>query len=161
MRSYTLSKRDTSDLLNSLQQTWPASLALPKLKGIRIVEIDKKRNLFLAEAFAVVRLEGAVLPFLQSVDLLTRFPAVEVDAGAVPFVVKGADIMRPGVTAFSGDFQPGAVVVVRDQRYQKYLAAGHALLARAEAEAMRKGAVVKNLHHMGDKFWEVYKDVAA
>lgn len=159
MRSYTLSKRDTNEVLDSVRQTWPAAAVPGKIKTLRIVEIDDKRSLLLAESFAAVRLEEVVLPFLQALPLLGAFPAVEVDAGAVPFVIKGADIMRPGITRWHGEFVAGATVVVRDERYQRYLATGRALVPRSEAESMQKGPVLKSLHHVGDKFWEAYKTV--
>lgn len=82
-------------------------------------------------------------------------PRVVVDMGAVGFVTNGADVMRPGVTFVEDGVALGTLVVVVDEHHGKPLAVGEALL---DAEGMRRapgGKVVKNLHWIGDKVWNV------
>ena len=37
------------------------------------------------------------LPFLSETETLEKFPSVTVDMGAVKFMCKGANLMRPGI----------------------------------------------------------------
>ena len=53
-----------------------------------------------------VKIGEDILPFLGDVPILEKFPYVIVDMGAIKFVCKGANIMRPGITKFS-DFEKG------------------------------------------------------
>ena len=77
---------------------------------------------------------------------------VVVDMGAVRFVVKGADIMRPGVVELS-DFSKGDVVLIIDIDNRLPLALGVALYDSEDVELMKKGKVIKNIHCVGDKIW--------
>ncbi|MBN1646105.1 DUF1947 domain-containing protein, partial [Candidatus Woesearchaeota archaeon] len=56
-------------------------------------------------------------------------PSVEVDEGTIPHVVKGADIMRPGIVEIQDGIRKGDVVVVRDSVHKKPIAIGIALTA--------------------------------
>ena len=50
-----------------------------------------------------------------------------VDTGAIPYVVNGADIMRPGIVAVTDDVKANAPVQIVDERHGKPLAIGIAL----------------------------------
>ena len=93
------------------------------------------------------------LPFLSEDALLGRFPAVTVDMGAVRFVCKGANVMRPGITAMD-DFGPGRIVCVREESRGKYIAVGTASVSGSEAASSERGQVVDTLHYVSDRYWE-------
>jgi len=98
---------------------------------------------------------GVLLPHLKL--LLERpglLPHVTVDMGAVRFVVNGADIMRPGVTAIAAEVKEGDLVVVVDETHGKPLAVGTALLDSQAMQAATSGKVVRSLHYVGDKVWK-------
>ncbi len=79
-------------------------------------------------------------------------PQVVVDSGAVPFITKGADLMRPGIVRMD-EFGREEPVVIREERYGKPLAIGISLFSSDEISSMSSGKVVKNIHHVGDKIW--------
>jgi PUA domain protein len=79
---------------------------------------------------------------------------VVVDMGAVGPVCRGADVMAPGVVRADSEIRIGELVVVTDERHRKPLAVGEALVP-GERMSGREGRVVKNLHHVGDKFWKL------
>lgn len=93
------------------------------------------------------------LPFLSEDALLGRFPAVTVDMGAVRFVCKGANVMRPGITDMD-DFGPGRIVCVREESRGKYIAVGTASVSGSEAASSERGQVVDTLHYVSDRYWE-------
>ncbi len=84
-------------------------------------------------------------------------PAVVVDEGAVKFIVKGADVMRPGIVAFEGDFKKGDIILVKSVKLDFPIAVGRALYDKEEMEKMERGKVVKNLHHLGDTLFSLCK----
>jgi len=75
-----------------------------------------------------------------------------VDAGAVRFVVNGADIMNPGIVNADPEIAPGDLVVVVEERYRKPLAVGRALIPGTEMKG--EGKAVKSMHHVGDLIWK-------
>lgn len=95
-----------------------------------------------------------LIPFLKQRNFdLSRYPSVVIDMPAVPFMVRGADLLRPGIVRYDG-FSKGAILVIRDERNGAALAFMRALLDSSELEAMEKGKVAKSLHYVGDRYWK-------
>ncbi|MHB1867897.1 MAG: PUA domain-containing protein, partial [Nitrososphaerales archaeon] len=84
---------------------------------------------------------------------------ITVDSGAIKFVCNGANIMRPGIVKIEGDFQAQDIVVIKEQKYGKPIAVGRVTLSKPEMESATKGAVITNLHYVGDKFWDMLKEL--
>ena len=78
---------------------------------------------------------------------------VVVDMGAVGFVVKGADVMAPGITDADKLIQKDDFVWIRDEKYHKPLATGIALISGEEMKEKKPGKAVKTLQYVGDRFW--------
>ena len=89
---------------------------------------------------------------LGAIELEPQKKLVVVDAGAVRFVVNGADIMNPGIVNADPEIAPGDLVVVVEERYKKPLAVGRALIPGAEMKG--EGKAVKSMHHVGDLIWK-------
>jgi PUA domain protein len=83
---------------------------------------------------------------------------VTVDAGAVPFVYNGADVMAPGIVEADLQIEPGDLVWVRDQANGVPLAVGRALLSGSAMVAGRKGKAVESVHHVGDRLWKLAEE---
>lgn len=88
---------------------------------------------------------------------IEELPSVVVDMGAVPFVCNGADVMAPGVVEVMGEFDAGELVIIRDVRHRKALAVCLTLLSSGEMRSVKKGKVLRNLHCVGDRLWNVLK----
>jgi PUA domain protein len=121
-------------------------------------EIDETRRLLVSDEISAVQVSQSIVPFLGRPELVQKFPSVTVDMGAVRFVCNGAKVLRPGITAFD-PFKKGDVVAVKDQTHGKMLAVGLALEDSEAAKSLVKGYVIDNLHYIGDKVWEAYKEV--
>lgn len=123
--------------------------------------VNKKSNvaeennlLFVDKTLVAIRFENEFVPSLKL--LLTKpdlLPKVVVDKGAIKFVVKGADIMRPGIVSVDS-FQQSEFVVIVDENYGKPLAIGKTMFDSKTLLDMKEGKVISNLHQIGDKFWE-------
>lgn len=157
MRKFTLSKTESSEILEFASRNWPKSSLPEKLRNVNVVELDDKQCLLIGEDFLAVRINENVMPLLANEEVLKSFPSISVDMGAVKFVCNGAKVMRPGIVRM-GEFNVGDLVVVKDDKHGKFLAIGIALASSKEALTMTKGPVIDNLHYVGDKFWQAYKE---
>ncbi len=86
------------------------------------------------------------------------YPQVVVDDGAVPKIINGADVMRPGIKDICGDFRKNDIILVRDFR-NRIISLGIAMYNRSEVESMSKGKVIKNIHYLGDKIWKLCEEL--
>ncbi len=152
-----LSKSETAKLFDKLISLWPQDI-LPKVKNIKVYEIERDKCLLSADKMVAAQVRGLVVPFLGKQEELQRFPSVTIDRGAVKFVCNGAKVMRPGIINFES-FKKGDIVVVKEQTHGRGLAVGLALEDSEVAEQMTKGYVIDTLHYISDKIWEAYKKI--
>ena len=131
---------------------------LPKVKTLKVHEIDDEASLLTGEEFTAIKIGETYIPFLSETTLLERFPKIVVDMGAIKFVCNGATVMRPGIKSFT-EFEKDQIVCVVEESHNKFLAIGRALVSGKELSTMTKGEVVKNLHHVSDRFWEAAKEM--
>lgn len=115
--------------------------------------------------FDVIYVNGPILAIVQGEEVfptvrgLLQWKAarrwVTVDMGAVKFIYNGADVMAPGITDADPGIREGQMVWVRDERNQRPLAIGRALMGGEAMKVEEKGKAVKTLHHVGDDLWKV------
>lgn len=101
-----------------------------------------------------IKIGEQYLPTLNASPL--DLPSVYIDKGAIPFVIKGADLMRPGIVSFD-KFNKDDVVVMKDAEHKKTLALGVALFDSEELKKQEKGKSIKTYTYIGDKYWELTK----
>ena len=156
MKSNLISKSETSKILEQINSQW--KIELPKQKNIKTHEVDEKGVIITGDGITAVKIGDDILPFLDDIPILEKFPYVTVDMGAIKFVCKGANIMRPGITKFS-DFESGEIVCVIEESQKKFLAVGKAKMSSQELYETSKGEVIKNMHYVSDNFWESKKEI--
>lgn len=93
-----------------------------------------------------------VVPHLKSI-IENKINSVYIDNGAIPFLVKGADMMRPGITEIEDGISEGDIIFIRDAGHKKVLAVGSAVASTEKLRKQEKGIAVKTIHYMGDKFF--------
>jgi len=157
MKRWVLSHRDSQETIDRIREKLSVSLDLPRSaqvsaaepsEGVVFVSLDKR--------YTFVETGEETVPFLGSQETLGLFPSARVDEGAIKFVLNGADVMRPGIRTFD-DFGAGELVVVREEKKGRGIAVGRSLLSSSEMARVQKGPSVKNLHYVGDRFWNLYK----
>ena len=156
MKSNLISKSETSKILERINSQW--KIELPKQKNIKTHEVDEKGVIITGNGITAVKIGDDILPFLDDIPILEKFPYVTVDMGAIKFVCKGANVMRPGITKFS-DFESGEIVCVIEESQKKFLAVGKAKMSSKELGEKSKGEVIKNMHYVSDTFWESKKEI--
>lgn len=159
MKTYVISKKETEKIINLLNKTWK-NIQIPKIKNIKIFEIENYKSIVVIDYIIGVFINGdLVLPFLGKTDILEKFSSITVDSGSIKFICNGAKILRPGIVKFD-DFAKNDIIVVKEEKFGKYLSVGLALEDRITAEKLQKGYVVDNLHFVGDKFWNAFKEIS-
>ena len=156
MKSNLISKSETSKILEQINSQW--KIELPKQKNIKTHDVNEKGLIITGNGITAVKIGDDILPFLDDIPILEKFPYVTVDMGAVKFVCKGANIMRPGITKFS-DFESGEIVCIVEESQNKFLAVGKAEMSSKELEDIKNGEVIKNMHYISDIFWESKKEI--
>ncbi len=156
MKSNLISKSETSALVKTVSEQW--GIEFPKIKNLKVHQISDEAQIITGEGIKILKVNDDYLPFLSETDTLEKFPNVMVDMGAVKFMCKGANVMRPGIKKFT-EFEKDKIVCIVEESQHKFLAVGKAMVSSLELENMEKGEVVKNLHYISDKFWESGKEI--
>ena len=156
MKTNLMSKTETSDVLNQVSKKW--NREIPKIKNIKVHYVDDTSQILVGNDFKVLRLENEFIPFLTETKLLGSFPNVMVDMGAVKFMCNGANVMRPGIKSHT-EFSKDEIVCIVEESQQKFLAVGKSLVHSSEMKEMSKGEIVKNLHYISDRYWEINKTI--
>ena len=134
-------------------------MVFPKIKNLKVNVISNDAQIIVGDGIKILKVNDEYIPFLSETQTLEKFPYVMVDMGAVKFMCKGANVMRPGIKKFS-EFQKDNIVCIVEESHHKFLAVGKTLVSSEEVKNMEKGEVVKNLHYISDKFWEIGKTLS-
>lgn len=86
-----------------------------------------------------------------------ELPEIVVDMGAVPYVCRGAMIMRPGIVDFSNPEQlkKDQIVQITDEKNRIVIAIGKLRMDGTEMKQKQKGPAIENLTWVGDAFWNL------
>jgi len=156
LKSNLISKSETSALIKTVSEKW--SIEFPKIKNLKVHQILGDAQIITGKGIKILKINDDYLPFLSETDTLEKFPSVTVDMGAVKFMCKGANLMRPGIRSFT-EFEKDKLVCIVEESQNKFLAVGKSVVSSSEVEEMDKGEVLKNLHYISDKFWETGKTI--
>ena len=156
-KRHSIRKSQAQDLLERLAEQIGESAKLFTADMIEVIETNAEVSLFLVNKKPVLMDAGKwVFPTMKGAVQIP-FPErrVTVDAGAIPYVVNGADVMRPGIVAVTPDVKAGAPVQIVEERHGKPLAIGVALYDGPAILASTSGKMCKNFHHVGDEIWNL------
>ncbi|CCK72703.1 translation machinery-associated protein 20 KNAG_0L00820 [Huiozyma naganishii CBS 8797] len=163
-----------SKVKSSIQRTLKSKLVAqyPLLEQVIDELIPKKGQVELIKCEDKIQLytvDGEVLFFqkfdelIPSLKLVHRFPeaypTVQVDRGAIKFVLSGANIMCPGLTSpgaklpESPGFEKDTVVVINAENKDSALAIGKLMMSTNDIAEINKGHGVELIHHLGDPLW--------
>ena len=156
MKSNLISKSETSALIKTVSEEW--GIEFPKIKNLKVHQILDDAQIITGKGIKILKINDDYLPFLSETETLEKFPSVTVDMGAVKFMCKGANLMRPGIRSFT-EFEKDKLVCIVEESQHKFLAVGKSVVSSQEVENMDKGEVLKNLHYISDKFWETGKTI--
>ena len=160
MKRYFVSKHDSRDYIEKVQTTCGLDLGVARSAQVELIQPDEAAKFLVVDGnYTFVEVGTELFPFVGSKSLTSKLPSVYIDEGAIKFILKGADVMRPGILRYDEWGDKGRLLVVRDVGKERALAIGRALVASAEMASMTKGVSVKNLHYAGDRVWDSYKRI--
>lgn len=104
-------------------------------------------------------------PWLPSLRVLHKYPSMmpkmQVDQGAIKFVLRGANVMAPGLTSAGGAIEDGieksAPVQVTAEGCVHACAIGLMCLSSDELKEKPTGQAIESVHALGDGLWKLEK----
>ena len=77
MKSNLISKSETIQILKSINSQW--RIELPKQKNLMLHHIDNETVIIIGKELTALKIGEDVLPFLDEISILKKFPNVMVD----------------------------------------------------------------------------------
>ena len=87
----------------------------------------------------LIELEGIFIPHLKSIKSENSLKEIHIDHGAIPFLLKGADMMRPGITFIDDDILEGEIIIIKDEVKKISLGIGRAIYNSEDMKNQEKG----------------------
>ena len=130
---------------------------IPKKSQVELVKIDEFPDILLIDGQPLfMQINGKTIPTLHAMvneEITTKYATV--DMGAINYVIKGADIMSPGIVDADESIEAGETIVIIEETHHKPLAIGTSLSSGKEMVENNKGKAIENLHYVGDQIWEL------
>ncbi len=126
-----------------------AFIYIDRERGLKVYVYHTENGLFI-----ILPIERFYIPFIDHIDMFKDYPWVEVDEGAAKAILRGADLMVPGIKGYT-EFYLGEPVVIRYGNSQ--IAIGEAVESSNRLSEVDKGKAIKILHYKGDKIWKEVK----
>jgi malignant T-cell-amplified sequence len=159
LKKWVLSRRDSGEMVSNIETSLVLSFGLQKSVQVSCSEPEEGVVFADLAGFEFVQTGGRFFPYLGSQATLALFPGAVVDEGAIKFLLNGADVMRPGIRKLDDWGPAGRMVVVREEKKGRAVAVGPSTVSGSEALGMTKGSCIKNLHHVGDRYWNLHKSI--
>jgi PUA-domain protein len=156
-KRHSIRKSQAQDLFERLATQIGQAASLFHADMIEILETNAEFTIYLVNKKPLLMDAGDwVFPTLKGA---VQFPFPErritVDSGAIPYVVNGADVMRPGIVAVAGDVKAQGPVQIVEERHGKPLAIGVSLYDGPVILESTAGKMCKSFHHVGDELWNL------
>lgn len=134
---------------------------IPKKSQIELIKCEDKIQLYTVdgEVFFFQKFDE-LIPSLKLVHKFPdAYPTVQVDRGAIKFVLSGANIMCPGLTSAGAKLPPApgyendTIVVINAENKESAMAVGKLMMSTEEIKSINKGHGVEMIHHLDDPLW--------
>ncbi|XP_076040228.1 malignant T-cell-amplified sequence 1 homolog [Oratosquilla oratoria] len=152
---------------NKIQESFPSiedyiDKILPKKDAFRIVKCHDHIELLVKSDGELLFFRQREGPWMPTLKLLHKYPFLlpwmQVDKGAIRFILSGANIMCPGLTspgAKMSQVDKGTVVAVMAEGKQHALCVGLTTLSAKDIESTNKGIGIENCHYLNDGLWHM------
>ncbi|MCC7572523.1 MAG: DUF1947 domain-containing protein [Candidatus Methanofastidiosum sp.] len=157
---HDLKKGEIKEVLNSIRNLFGDNILqnIDSKSSFKISNLDENIDIiYVNDAPSFLKLKDNFIPSLKLLVSLRKdeIPRkIIVDMGAVPFITKGADVMKPGIREVDSQIEKNGPVIIIDEKHGKPIAVGIAMYSFEDISSMKEGKVVKNLHYVGDKIWQ-------
>ncbi|KAF9971908.1 Malignant T-cell-amplified sequence 1 [Actinomortierella ambigua] len=106
-------------------------------------------------------------PYFPTLKLIHKYPnmlpRLQVDRGAIKFVIGGANIMCPGLTSKGAKMDVSvpadSIVAITAEGKNEVLAIGKTKMSTDDIKKVNKGIGVDTVHYLGDALWKTVVDL--
>ncbi|MEA3430500.1 MAG: RNA-binding protein [Nanoarchaeota archaeon] len=154
MKRTQLSKKDIKDINLKLCDSFGRCDFITKKDDVKLLE-DGFKVVHVNSESLFFYYENKLVPTLKLILKNNFLKKIVIDMPAVKFIANGADVMRPGIKDVDEGIVNGDIVVIVDENNKKPLAIGISTMSSQELKESTSGKVIKNLHHVGDKIWNI------
>lgn len=136
---------------------------LPKKSQLELIKLPDRLSLYALDQQVVFfqHFDDPLMPHLRLVHAYPHaFPCVQVDRGAIRFVLAGAQLMCPGLTSAGARLPPtaqgikaGEVVAVTAEGKETACMVGVLKMGTEDVKRVNKGVAVEAGHYLGDGLW--------
>ncbi|KAK6463516.1 PUA-like domain-containing protein [Scheffersomyces coipomensis] len=137
-------------------------LIIPKKSQIILIKCEEKIQLYsMNEEVVFFQSFDDLIPHLKVVHKFPQsFPRVQVDRGAIKFVLSGANIMCPGLTSAGAklpeeNIPVDSIVTIYAEGKEHALAIGKLTMSTDDIKSINKGIGIELLHYLGDGLWNL------
>ncbi|KAL4905827.1 hypothetical protein BDW74DRAFT_152079 [Aspergillus multicolor] len=141
---------------------------LPKKAQLDAVKLPDRVTLYTIDSTPLFYqpLDGPPIPHLKVLHQFPgMLPTIQIDRGAIRFVLSGATLMAPGLTSPGGRLpdaehalEKGTVVAVKAEGKEEICMVGTLKASTEEVKAKGKGVVIDDGHYLGDGLWKMQLD---
>ncbi len=161
-----LSKKMLKDILKSIESRIEVNVVfIDTLKQFEEAKLASNRNFSIIVFNAIPMLFRVneyeiYIPTLYALNYFynTRgvyiLPTVVVDEGAVKPLLRGADVMIPGIRKVITNFSKGQLVSVMHPSEKYFIVVGMALMDSIGIVPNAKGKCIANISHLEDNIWK-------
>lgn len=133
---------------------------IPKKSQAILIKCEDKIQLYSVDGEVVVFQHfDDLIPHLKIVHKYPEcFPKVQVDRGAIKFVLSGANVMCPGLTSPGAklpeeNLEENTIVMIYAEGKEHALAIGKLTMSTDDIKSINKGMGIELLHYLGDGLW--------
>lgn len=135
---------------------------IPKKSQAILIKCEDKISLYSVDGEVVLFQHfDDLIPMLRTVHKYPQcFPRVQVDRGAIKFVLSGANVMCPGLTSSGAklpeeNLEVDTIVTIYAEGKDTALAVGKLTMSTDDIKSKNKGIGIELLHYLGDGLWNL------
>eukprot|EP01115_Flamella_aegyptia_P000859 TRINITY_DN1128_c1_g1_i2.p1 TRINITY_DN1128_c1_g1~~TRINITY_DN1128_c1_g1_i2.p1 ORF type:complete len:193 (+),score=24.96 TRINITY_DN1128_c1_g1_i2:42-581(+) len=137
---------------------------LPK-KGLQIIKCSNRISLVTVDN-EILFFQERTDRFFPTLRFLHKYPfilpKVQVDEGAIRFVISGANIMCPGLTSpgaeMKEEIEEDQIVCVMAEGREDALCVGITKMSTNQIQEVNQGIGIETVHYLNDGLWNIKLD---
>ncbi|KAJ5098988.1 hypothetical protein N7532_005989 [Penicillium argentinense] len=141
---------------------------MPKKGSLEAVKLPDRVTLYTLDSAPLFfqPFDGPPIPHLKLIHQFpSALPTIQIDRGAIRFVLSGAALMAPGLTSPGGRLpekenalEAGQIVAVKAEGKEEVCLVGMLKVGTEEMKSKGKGVVMDEGHYLGDGLWKMQLD---
>ena len=135
---------------------------MPKKDPMKMAKCQEHVEIIIGKDGEILFFRQRDGPFFPTLKLLHKYPFIlppmQVDKGAIKFILSGANIMCPGLTspgARMSNVESETPVAIFAEGKQHPLAIGFTKMSAEKIMQVNKGIGVDNIHYLNDGLWHM------